>query len=29
VIVNSGKEFRTFVVSPQAVMVVGHARKVN
>jgi hypothetical protein len=29
VIVDGGKEFRTFVVSPQPVMVVGHARKVN
>jgi hypothetical protein len=29
VIVDGGKEFRTFVVSPQIVMVVGHARKVN
>lgn len=29
VIVNRGKEFRTFVVSPQPSMVVGHARKVN
>jgi hypothetical protein len=28
VIVDGGKEFRTFVVSPQSVMVVGHARKV-
>ena len=29
VIVDGGKEFRTFVVSPQPTMVVGHARKVN
>ena len=29
VIVDGGKEFRTFVVSPQSTMVVGHARKVN
>jgi hypothetical protein len=29
VIVDSGKEFRTFVVSPQPVMIMGHARKVN
>lgn len=29
VIVDRGKEFRTFVVSPQPAMVVGHARKVN
>jgi hypothetical protein len=29
VIVDGGKEFRTFVVSPQPAMVVGHARKVN
>jgi len=29
VIVDGGKEFRTFVVSPQTVMVVGQARKVN
>jgi hypothetical protein len=29
VIVDGGKEFLTFVVSPQPVMVVGHARKVN
>ena len=29
VIVNRGKEFRTFVVSPQPTMIVGHARKVN
>ena len=29
VIVDGGKEFRTFVVSPQPVMVVSHARKVN
>ena len=29
VIMDGGKEFRTFVVSPQPVMVVGHARKVN
>lgn len=29
VVVNSGKEFRTFVVSPQPTMVVGHAVKVN
>jgi hypothetical protein len=29
VIVDGGKEFRTFEVSPQPVMVVGHARKVN
>ena len=29
VIVNRGKEFRTFVVSPQPTMIVGHGRKVN
>ena len=29
VIVDGGKEFRTFVVSPQIVWVVGHARKVD
>jgi len=29
VIVDRGREFRTFVVSPQPVMVVGHARKVS
>ncbi len=29
VIVNRGKEFRTFVVSPQPTMIVGHARRVN
>jgi hypothetical protein len=29
VIVNGGKEFRTFVVSPQPTMVVGHATKIN
>jgi hypothetical protein len=29
VIVDGGKEFQTFVVSPQSSMVVGHARKVN
>ena len=29
VIVDAGKEFRTFVVSPQPAMIVGHARKVN
>lgn len=29
VIVDGGKEFRTFVVSPQPVFVVGHARKIN
>jgi hypothetical protein len=29
VIVDGGKEFRTFVVFPQQVMVVGHARKIN
>jgi len=29
IIVDGGKEFRTFVVSPQPTMVVGHARKVN
>jgi hypothetical protein len=29
VIVNGGKEFRTFVVSPQPVMIVGHATKIN
>jgi len=29
VIVDGGKEFRTYVVSPQSTMVVGHAKKVN
>jgi hypothetical protein len=29
VIVNGGKEFRTYLVSPQPVMIVGHARKVD
>jgi len=29
VIVNGGKEFRTFVVSPQPTMVVGHAVRIN
>jgi len=29
VIVNRGKEFRTFVVSPQPTMIVGHATKIN
>jgi hypothetical protein len=29
VIVDGGKEFRTFVVSPQPVMIMGHARKIN
>jgi hypothetical protein len=29
VIVNRGKEFRTFVVSPQPVMIMGHATKIN
>ena len=29
IIFDKGQEFRTFVVSPQPVMVVGHARKVN
>jgi hypothetical protein len=29
VIVDGGKEFRTFVVSPQPTMIVGHAKKVN
>ena len=29
VFVNGGKEFRTFVVSPQPTMVVGHATKIN
>jgi hypothetical protein len=29
VIVDRGREFRTFVVSPQPVMIVGHARKTN
>jgi len=29
VIVDRGKEFRTFVLSPQPVMIVGHARKIN
>jgi hypothetical protein len=29
VIVADGKEFRTFVASPQLVMVVGHARKID
>lgn len=29
VIVGSGKEFRTFVATPQSSMIVGHARKVN
>jgi hypothetical protein len=29
VIVDGGKEFRTFVVSPQPTMIVGHARRVN
>jgi hypothetical protein len=29
VIVDGGKEFRTFVVSPQPVFVVGNARKIN
>jgi len=29
VIVDGGKEFLTFVVSPQPVFIVGHARKVN
>ena len=28
-IVNRGKEFRTFVVSPQPTMIVGHATKIN
>lgn len=28
-IVDGGKEFRTFVVSPQPVMIVGDARKIN
>ena len=28
-IVDGGNEFRTFVASPQPVMVVGHARKIN
>ena len=29
VIVDGGKEFRTFVLSPQPVMIVGHARKID
>ncbi len=29
VIVDGGKEFRTFVASPQSTMIVGHAKKVN
>ena len=29
VIVDRGKEFRTFVLSPQPVMIMGHARKIN
>jgi hypothetical protein len=29
VIVDGGKEFRTFVVSPQPTMIVGHAKKVD
>jgi hypothetical protein len=29
VVVNRGKEFRTYVVSPQPTMIVGHARKIN
>ncbi len=29
IIFDGGREFRTFVVSPQPVMVIGHARKIN
>jgi hypothetical protein len=29
VIVDNGREFRTFVAAPQAAMIVGHARKID